>query len=78
VIASIDESTLQFFGGEVGVSVRPNDGFATSPAFDTATSISVRLRATYDATMPELYFGHDPLPTWHQVCARVADRAALL
>ncbi len=78
VIASIDEITQRFFGGDEGMSVRPDDGFATSPAFDAATSISARLRATYDTTMPELYFGHDPLPTWEQVCARVAEHAALL
>ena len=78
VIASIDEITQRFFGGDDGVSVRPEDGFATSPAFDPATSISDRLRATYETTMPELYFGHDPLPTWEQICARVAERAALL
>lgn len=78
VIASIDEITQRFFGGADGVSVRPNDGFATSPAFDQATSVSARLHTMYDTTMPELYFGHDPLPTWEQVCARVAERAVLL
>jgi hypothetical protein len=78
VIASIDEITQRFFGGDEGVSVRPADGFATSPAFDPATSISARLRATYDTTMPELYFGNDPLPTWEQVCTRVSERASLL
>lgn len=78
VIASIDEINQRFFGGDEGVSVRPDDGFATCPAFDPATSISGRLRAMYDTTMPELYFGNDPLPTWEQVCARVSDRATLL
>lgn len=78
VIASIDEITQQFFGGDEGVSVRPDGGFSTSPAFDPASTISARLQATYDSTMPELYFGRDRLPTWEQVCARVAERAVLL
>ena len=78
VIANIDDVTQRFFRGDKGVSIRPNEGFANSPAFDPATSISTRLRATYDRTMPELYFGKDPLPTWEQVCARVAERASLL
>ena len=78
VIASIDEITQQFFGGNEGVSVRPDGGFAISPAFDPASTISARLRATYDTTMPELYFGRDPLPTWEQVCARVAEHVNLL
>ncbi len=78
VIASIDEINQRFFGGADDVSVRPDDGFASSSAFDLGTSVSNRLQVTYDATMPELYFGHDPLPTWEQICARVAEHAALL
>lgn len=78
VIASIDEITQKFFGGTEGESTRPEDGFASSPAFDLTTSTSARLRAAYEATMPELYFGTDPLPTWEQVCERVTDRADLL
>ena len=78
VIESIDEITRAYFGGPVGVSVRPEDGFASSPAFDPSTSASARLRASYEATMPELYFGADPLPTWNAICDRVAGGAALL
>ncbi|MGH2696612.1 MAG: nucleotidyl transferase AbiEii/AbiGii toxin family protein [Actinomycetota bacterium] len=78
VVASIDEITQQFFGGLAGVSARPDGGFATSPAFDPATSVSARLRTAYELTMPELYFGRDPLPSWDAICRRVADHAALL
>lgn len=78
VVASIDEITQRFFGGADGVSARPDGGFATSPAFDPATSVSDRLRAAYELTMPELYFGRDPLPSWDTICRRIAHHAALL
>jgi len=78
VIASIDEVTQKFFGGVEGKSGRPDDGFAGSPAFDAASSTSARLRDTYELTMPELYFGREPLPSWDDICTRVADHAALL
>lgn len=78
VIDSIDEITQRFFGGAPGVSARPEGGFATSTAFDPATSASRRCRAAYETTMPELYFGSDPLPEWAEICERVADRAELL
>jgi hypothetical protein len=78
VIASIDEITRTYFGGSEEVSVRPDGGFATSPAFDPNTSASARLRRAYDTTMPELYFGRDPLPSWEEICGSVTDCAALL
>jgi hypothetical protein len=78
VIENIDEITQRFFGGAAGVSVRPEGGFATSPAFDPATSASARCKAAYQATMPELYFGGAPLPTWGAICQRVVDCATLL
>lgn len=78
VIDSIDEITQRFFGGTDGASARPEEGFASSAAFDPPTSASARCRMAYEATMPELYFGSDPLPTWDEICQRVADRSALL
>lgn len=38
----------------------------------------LRLRDAYEATMPELYFGTEPLPTWDEVCSRVAEKRELL
>jgi hypothetical protein len=78
VISSIDEVTRRFFGGTEGESVRPHDGFASSPAFEPTTSTSARLKAAYETTMPELYFGNAPLTSWEQICARVAEHASLL
>lgn len=78
VVASIDAITHEFFGGADGVSVRPDGGFASSPAFDPASSVSGRLRAAYEQTMPELHFERDPLPTWESICRQVVDHAALL
>jgi hypothetical protein len=37
--------------------MRPQRGFAASAAFDPEIAVSLRLRAAYEATMPELYFG---------------------
>ncbi len=78
VLESIDEITRDYFAGSDETELRPSDGFATSPAFDLDTDVSLRFRAAYESTMPELYFGTDPLPTWDAVCSRVADRRALL
>ena len=78
VIASIDEITHEYFDETNRASVRPDTGFAISPAFAPTTSVSARLRAAYEATMPELYFGTGPLPSWQQICARVKEHAALL
>jgi hypothetical protein len=55
------------------VEVRPDGGFSQSPAFRLDSDVSDRLRATYEQTMPKLYFGSDPLPSW----AAIADRIAL-
>lgn len=78
VIASIDEINRTYFDATKGASVRPEGGFAISPAFDPTTSVSARLRAAYEATMPELYFGTGPLPSWEQICDRVTQHEALL
>ena len=78
VIVSIDEITQKFFGGTEGTSTRPSGGFASSPAFDPTASASARLQESYESTMPELYFGGDPLPAWDAICERVNEHSALL
>jgi len=78
VVASIDETTRTHFAGADDVEVRPASGFAASAAFDLATDVSERFRTAYEATMPELYFGADPLPSWDAVCDRVKERRALI
>lgn len=78
VIASIGQITRAYFGGSETASVRPDGGFATSFAFDPITSTSAWLRRVYEATMPELYFGSAPLPSWEEICQRVADHSAFL
>ena len=37
------------------------EGFGSCPAVDSSSDISIQLQATYEATMPALYFGADPL-----------------
>lgn len=78
VVASIDAVTQQFFGGTAGESTRPSGGFANSPAFEDGSSATERLRNSYESTMPELYFGSSPLPTWDLIRERVTEQSALL
>ncbi len=77
VMRSVEEINQAYFAGD-GIEVRPAGGFATCQAFDVTTGISTRLRAAYESTMPELYFGAGPLPSWEAICGRVAERHALL
>lgn len=78
VIESIDQITHRYFAGSAGTSTRPPEGFASSPAFDLANSVSARLQQSYQSTMPELHYGSEPLPTWDAICERVCAHAALL
>ena len=78
VMSSIEEVTRTHFGSSDDTELRPKGSFAASPAFDLDTDVSLRLRAAYEATMPELYFGAGPLPTWDAICRRVAERRAAL
>jgi hypothetical protein len=77
VMSSVEDINRAFFGGD-GIEVRPAGGFGTCPAFDSTGDISTRLRAAYESTMPELYFGAGPLPTWEEICGRVIEHQALL
>lgn len=77
VMRSVEEINRAFFGGD-GIEIRPAGGFATCPAFDSTNAVSTRLRAAYEATMPELYFGTSPLPAWEKICGRVAAQHELL
>ena len=76
VLHSIKEIDQTYFKG--GTDVRPAGGFATCPAFDSTSDISTQFQEAYEATMPDLYFGTSPLPTWEEICDRVAQQQALL
>lgn len=78
VMTSIDEVTRTHFGGSGDTELRPEGGFAASPAFHPGSSVSRRLRVAYEATMPELYFGAVALPAWDAICGRVSEFRALL
>ena len=78
VMTSIGDVTRAHFSGGDASEPRPEGGFAASPAFDLRSDVSQRLRAAYDDTMAELYFGRDSPPTWHAICTRVAARSELL
>ena len=78
VLSSIGEITHQHFDTGGDIELRPPGGFAATRAFDISTNVSQRLRAAYDATMPELYYGRAPLPTWDEICDRIAEHRELL
>jgi hypothetical protein len=78
VIASVQEIDRTYFGRSNDTAPRPQDGFAASPAFDPGRDVSQRLRVGYEATMPQLYFGDGTLPTWDDICGRVAHLFPLL
>ncbi len=69
VMSSVEAVTLTHFPSTSAPEVRPAGGFGDCPAFDTGSEVSTRLRAAYEAGMPELYFGTAPLPTWDAICA---------
>jgi hypothetical protein len=77
VLDSIEQISRTYFGRGAG-DIRPPGGFATSAAFDSGSGISRRLRVAYEAGMPELYFGTDPLPTWDDICRRINAAGELL
>ena len=77
VLRSVEDVNRSFFGGG-GLEVRPSGGFAHCPAFELTSDISSQLREAYESTMPELYFGTGPLPTWEEICDRVNEQRTLL
>jgi len=49
----------------------PEGGFATSPAFDSSSTLAVRLRTEHDAAMSGLYYGINDAPSFDDVLDRV-------
>jgi hypothetical protein len=79
VIEEVAEITqAHFTKTDQPTEVRPKDGFAGSPAFDLNSNVSERLRTAYEETMPQLYFGTDPLPSWEAIAGRVIQHRNLL
>jgi hypothetical protein len=77
ILANAEEITRANFAGDDS-EVRPVDGFATSGAFALDGAVSIRLRTAFETSMPIMYFGASELPTWEQICARVAEKSELL
>src|SRR5215470_14781206 len=74
--ASIEAVSQEEF--KVTSELRPDSGFAASPAFDPDSYVSRQMQHAYDAIMPALYFGTDPLPEWQDVSNRVQEHRQLL
>ncbi len=75
-IAEVTEA--HFAKTDEPVEVRPEGGFAQSPAFRLDSDVSDRLRATYEQSMPTLYFGSNPLPSWGAIADRISLHGELL
>jgi hypothetical protein len=75
IMRNIDEVSESYFGGG---ELRPIGGWARSPAFDPDGPSSRLLRAAYDATMADLYFGPGDPPAFREVCLRLAGVSELL
>jgi Nucleotidyl transferase AbiEii toxin, Type IV TA system len=76
IMASIEETSQEEF--KATGELRPDGGFAASPAFGRNGDISDKMRRAYEGIMPVLYFGAKPLPTWDEICARVQAQHQLL
>jgi hypothetical protein len=79
ILEDVTETTRAHFtkAGET-VEVRPPGGFAESPAFELGSDVTERLRAAYEETIPQLYFGSTPLPAWEAIARRVSQDSDLL
>jgi hypothetical protein len=74
VLDEISAVTRKYFATpDEDIEPVPAGGFRSSPAFDPTSRAQRRLRDSYEATMPELYFGSGPLPSWEQILERVAS-----
>jgi Nucleotidyl transferase AbiEii toxin, Type IV TA system len=76
IMASIEETSQAEF--KATGELRPQRGFAASPAFDRSSDVSRQMQGAYEAVMPALYFGTEPLPTWDEICERVQEQRQLL
>jgi hypothetical protein len=78
VLENVTSINRTYYGALEEENVRPSGGFATCRVFNLDSAASQRIHVAYEQTMPELYFGSDPLPSWEQICERVADSSELL
>lgn len=78
VLENVTSINRTYYGALEEENVRPSGGFATCRVFNLDSAASQRIHVAYEETMPELYFGSDPLPSWEQICERVADSSELL
>lgn len=79
ILEEVAEITRTYFTkANETVDLRPPGGFADSPAFQLESDVSARLRSAYEATMPDLYFAQDPLPSWEAIAKRVIEHRDLL
>lgn len=75
ILESMREVNDRWFGGS---ELRPEVGWASSPAFNTARPGHQRLVKAYDSAMADLYLGPGSPPSLDVICARVAELAVLL
>jgi hypothetical protein len=79
ILDDVAKVTQKYFGASgAEFEIRPSTGFAASPAFQSSSDVSQRFQAAYDSTMPELYFGSEPLASWPEILRSVASAADVL
>jgi hypothetical protein len=72
ILRSVTAVNQEFFGGNAN-DIRSLEDLTSCQAFDPSNAVSVRLRDSYESTMPDLYFGHASLPRWEEICSRVSE-----
>jgi len=75
ILQSMREVNDRWFGG---AELRPEAGWASSPAFDTTSLDYPRLRKAYASVIADLYLGPGDPPSLDVICARVTELADLL
>lgn len=75
ILESMREVNDRWFGGG---ELRPEAGWASSSAFDTACASYQRILKAYDTAMADLFLGPGSPPSLDVIYARVAELAELL
>lgn len=73
VLEEIEQVSREHFATTATGKLRPEGGFAHSPAFDLSSDVADRLRVAYESDMEDLYYGIAPPPTWDGICRQVTS-----
>lgn len=71
----IEDISREHFATPPSGELHPEGGFRFSPPFDVSSDIADRLCVAYGSDMEELHYGQASLPTWQEICQRIASRS---